>query len=310
MTLESMESSVRQLRAEFEELVTAHRPALWQFCFRLTGSAWDAEDLVQETLAKAFARLAHFWQPLETRPYLFRIASNAYIDSMRRRRLSTQDLESTPEPSGPATDIGETWGAIEVLVQLLPPRQRIVVLLTQVFEFTASEVGAMLSMTEGAVKSALYRARETLKAQSIEAGNTGTCLLKRASSAVVARYLDAFNRRDPEAILALLDPEVTGDIIGVGEEYGREVVRKNSVSEWAADPQPMWAEPGLLEESPVVFVFYRTQEHEKALAWVIELKVSEDLITSVRTFVFTPDFIRHVAQLLGLPSHLLGYRYN
>lgn len=311
--LEALEESVRQIRKQFEEIVSAYRPALWRYCHRLTGSAWDAEDLAQETLAKAFARLAHFWQPLDARSYLFRIATNTWIDSLRRARLRTDDLDSGPEQADPASAVetSETWGAMEMLVQLLPPRQRIIVLLTQVFDFTAAEVGAMLGLTEGAVKAALYRARTTLKAQ---AGQSGTeepqaRQVGAAPDQLVARYLDAFNRRDPKAIIALLNAEVTGVIVGVGEEYGLEVVRKYSLSEWAADPQPMWAEPGTLEGRPVVYVFYRTEQHDKALAWIITLDLSEDRITTIRTYVFTPDLIEYAADQLGVPAFLIGYRY-
>ncbi len=307
-TLESMEAPVRDLRKQFEDLVTTHRPALWRYCYRLTGSAWDAEDLVQETLTRAFARLAGFWQPLDARPYLFRVASNAWIDSLRRARLLTTELEAQPEIAAPEADPGETWGAIETLVQLLPPRQRAVVLLTQVFEFTAGEVGAMLGMTEGAVKAALHRARTNLKAAQATA--PAAAQATAAVSELVANYLDAFNRRDPDAIVALMDREVTGDIVGVAEEYGVEVVRKYSLAEWAADPQPMWAEPGVLEGRPVVYVFYRTEQHEKALAWVITLEESGGRITVLRNYCFAPDLVQHAANQLGVPAFLMGYRYE
>lgn len=309
--LESMEESVRRLRKQFEDLVTSHRPALWRYCYKLTGSAWDAEDLVQETLAKSFARLAHFWQPLDARSYLFRVATNAWIDSLRRARVLIQDLDSAPEPADLASsaDPAETWSALETLVQVLPPRQRVIVLLTQVFDFTAPEAGAMLGMTEGAVKAALHRARVALRAETEPSARPKARLTPAASSSLVARYLDAFNRRDPEAIIALLDDKVTGDIIGVGEEYGLDVVRKYSLSEWAADPQPMWAEPGTLEERPVVYVFYRTPQDAKALAWIVSLDISDDRIATIRIYVFTPDLIQHAADQLGLPAFRTGYCY-
>lgn len=313
-SLESLEASIRQVHKQFEEIADAHRPALWRYCHRLTGSAWDAEDLVQETLARAFARLAQFWQPLDARSYLFRIATNTWIDSLRRARVQTTDLDAAaPELADPGTgvtDPGETWGAMELLVQLLPPRQRAILLLTQVFDFTAGEVGAMIGLTEGAVKAALHRARATLKARG--AGEPDANATQPAAAhhqQLVARYIDAFNRRDLDALLALLDAEVTGDIVGAGQEYGLEVVRKYSLSEWAADPQPMWAEPGTLEDRPVVYVYYRTEQHDRALAWIITLDLSDDRITTIRTYCFTPDLIQHAADQLGVPAVLMGYRY-
>lgn len=303
---ESMEGAVRQLRQQFDEQAEAHRPDLWRYCYRLTGSAWDAEDLVQETLTRAFARLARFWQPLEIRPYLFRVASNAYIDSLRSARVETAELA---EPVAPVPDPLETWGAVESLVELLPPRQRVVVLLTQVFAFTNAEAGAMLHMTEGAVKAALHRARATLKSASRRDAPVSGSRLAPDQSAVVSRYLDAFNRRDPAAIAALLDADVTGEIVGVATELGRETVERNSLAEWAADPQFMWAEAGQLEGRPVLFVFCRTDEHERALSWIVTLGLSEDRVTAVGTYFYTPELISHAAAQLGIPAVSNGYRY-
>ena len=83
---EHLSESARQLRQQFDELVAGHREGLWRYCLKLTGNPWDAEDLVQDTLLKAFGRLSFYWQPLNIRAYLFRIASNAWIDSWRRLR--------------------------------------------------------------------------------------------------------------------------------------------------------------------------------------------------------------------------------
>ena len=84
--LQEFAPSVREVHDRFVEATERHRPALWDYCLRLTGSPWDAEDLVQETMLRAFARLSHVWQPLrDGRAYLFRIASNTWIASLRRR---------------------------------------------------------------------------------------------------------------------------------------------------------------------------------------------------------------------------------
>ncbi|HLN62934.1 MAG TPA: RNA polymerase sigma factor, partial [Symbiobacteriaceae bacterium] len=117
-TLEELESPLRQLRQRFEDLTEPCRPDLWRYCLRLTGSPWDAEDLVQETLARAFARMAQYWQPLEARPYLFRIATNTWIDARRRARLPLDELDAqVPAPTTP--DPSATLAAMEFLVTLL-----------------------------------------------------------------------------------------------------------------------------------------------------------------------------------------------
>ena len=84
--LQSLAASVRAAQDAFVSAIEPHRDAFWRYCYRLTGSVWDAEDLVQESLARAFGRLSMVWQPPQLRAYLFRIASNTWIDSRRHAR--------------------------------------------------------------------------------------------------------------------------------------------------------------------------------------------------------------------------------
>ncbi|MGE6256912.1 sigma factor [Heyndrickxia sporothermodurans] len=64
MTLEGLSNPLRDVKKTFDEMIIPHRPALWSYCYRITGSPWDAEDLVQETLIKAFSSLTKIWQPI------------------------------------------------------------------------------------------------------------------------------------------------------------------------------------------------------------------------------------------------------
>lgn len=311
-TLEGLGNPLRDLHKRFGEMTDPVRPALWRYCLRLTGSPWDAEDLVQETLTKAFTRLSGFWQPLEPKPYLFRIATNAWIDIQRRSKLHLDQLneaQGIADPSA-ASDQGETWAAMETLVGVLPPRQRAVVLLIDVFAFTAGEVAAMAGSTEGAVKATLHRARETLRRTAAEGEAGPTARRTAPPTPLIARYLDAFNRRDPDALAALMTDDVTRDLVGVAEEYGLEYVRKYSMTSWAEDTQPMWAESGELDGRPVLYVFFRTPEHEQALAWILTLETVGERVTFERNFCFCPDLLRHAAQQLGVPTALYGYHYN
>lgn len=214
--LHDLSKPMREMRKPFLELVEPHRQRLWKYCLRLTGSPWDAEDLFQETMAKAFSRLAFFWQPLEARPYLFRIASNAWIDEVCRHRTVPEDLEELPQPSLADPDQAEVREAMETLIGLLPPRQRVAVLLVDVFDFTAAEVGAMLGLTEGAVRAVLHRARTTLRTQGPAVPGWEPQRLSVQARHVVDRFIDAFNRRDPEGIVALMDVGASAENLGVG----------------------------------------------------------------------------------------------
>lgn len=313
-TLDHMAAPLRALRDEFLALTEPHRPALWRFCLRLTGSPWDAEDLVQETMLRAFARLGNFWQPLaDARAYLFRVASNTWIDSLRRGRVALDPLDETRElAANDDPSLGaDVSDALERLVLLLPPRQRVIVLLSDVFDFPAREIGAMVGATEGAVRAALHRARETLRQGRDVAG--GATAGERAAVAgharVLARFVEAFNRRDADAIVALLDADASADIVHVAEELGRDVIRDQSLREGLANPLPQRAELGELAGEPVVLVHADVPGEGEALSWMIRLGVAGGKICTWRAYYFTPELIAYAAERLGARAVTAGYRY-
>lgn len=313
-SLDSLAEPLREMRLRFEAVLAPHREALWDYCRRLTGSAWDAEDLVQETMLKAFASLAKLWQPVDARAYLFRIASNAWIDQVRRaRRAPMEELEAHPELEADSISERrvEVREAMERLVTLLPPRQRVVLLLCDLLDFRAGEVAAMLGSTDGAVKSALQRARTTLARASAPGSEPLRTAIDRtaAQHPVVERYLAAFDARDADAIAALLHEEVTVSIVGCAEELGRSTVRASSLAEWASDPREQWVEPGYLEGRAAIFVFYRTADAPRALGWVTTLDVDADGVLAQRQYYFCPEFIRHAARALGVPAVTHGHQY-
>lgn len=308
-SLQGMGQPMRELQERFAALTEPLRPALWRYCLRLTGSVWDAEDLLQETLLKAFGRLNFYWQPLDPKPYLFRIATNAWIDIQRRARPATVEMEAAGELAAPATavDQADQMAAMEELVGLLPPRQRVVLLLVDVFAFTAGEVAGMIGTTEGAVKAALHRARTTLRAHRASAGSEGE-QRPTAPSSLVQRYLDAFNRRDVDGLAGLLHEGATCEIVGVATEIGREVIHRNSLRETFLEERPMQAITGRFAGEPVVGILFQTAG-EWALGWVIRLDEEEGAITRMWSYFFTPELIAQCAADWGYPAISHGYRY-
>jgi len=307
--LQSLGERSRELRSEFEHLVEPNRRPLWRFCLRLTGSAWDAEDLSQETLLKALGGLYRFGQVLDPRAYLFRIASNTWIDQQRRSRPTAEldTVEDLPAAAAPEAS-SNLSDAMEMLVRFLPPRQRVVFLLIEGFEFQAREVAAMLRLTDGAVKALLHRAREALH-QARQSPNMPASP-PTAANKLVAAYLDAFNRRDPEALAALFDPQATNYIVGDWEEQGVETMKKYSLHFWKAEPAAERAEYRRLLARDVVVVTTRLPDGSEALWSVIELELGTDRVLGHRWYFFCPEFLEHAAAELGLPAATHGYFYK
>ncbi|HWP81409.1 MAG TPA: sigma-70 family RNA polymerase sigma factor, partial [Bacteroidota bacterium] len=245
--IEQLEKSLRDLRNQFVAMTSPYRPALWSYCLKLTGSPWDAEDLVQETMLKAFSRMALLGQAVNIKAYLFRIASNSWIDTVRRRRATADESEQI-ETGDEQLDSLETREALEVLVETLPPRQRSIVLLVDMFDFKPGEVASMIDSTEGAVKAALHRARTTLRSQaSIEQTD-----IKRVRTGVkpplpvIERYIEAFNKRDADALVQLMKEEAVNEIVGDWEEHGVDAMKQSSLYYWRQEKEKTWVEYGTL----------------------------------------------------------------
>jgi len=154
---------VRDDRNAFLDLVEDLRVELFGYCRSLTGDPFDAEDLAQETLLRAFWRMTSEPGIENPRAYLFRTATHAFIDERRRvpRRGVPEELTEIPAPEAPPAV--EVRDAMEKAARVLAPRERAVLLLKDVFAFTLAEAAGFLETTVGAVKAALHRARTKIR---------------------------------------------------------------------------------------------------------------------------------------------------
>ncbi|WP_168413075.1 sigma-70 family RNA polymerase sigma factor [Bacillus salacetis] len=304
--LENVSTSMRDMKKRFDQLIEPHRPALWQYCRMITRSPWDAEDLVQETLLKAYSALPRIFQPVIPKSYLFRIATNSWLNHQRKQQriVLEEDTDEPYEDQDPFT-IRE---AIEKLVIYLSPKQRAVILLFDVFQFQGSEVAAMMGSTEGSVKALLHRARRNLKQLSHEDHYIPEQKGGSAKDPVIEAYLDAFNRRDPDAIAALLDDNAVNDIVHTSFEYGKDTIRNHSLEGWANDPMPMKAVYQLLWGRPAVVVMTK-KDGKDAVYSLIELELDAGVIVKKRTYYFCQDLLEAVGEELHLPVHTNGYIY-
>jgi RNA polymerase sigma-70 factor (ECF subfamily) len=231
MTYEPAATNRQGTEAEFRALVEPHLRALHVHCYRMLGSLHEAEDLVQETLLRAWRRYGTFAGRSSFRAWLYGIATNACLDVLRRRRtrllpsqvLPPGDPTALPEP--PRTDLAwldpypdhlleadpaehadlreSVRLAFVAAVQQLPPRQRAVLLLRDVLGWSAVEVAELLGSSVASVTSALQRAR---------AGVESVPPLERVSDdverATVERYIAAWDAADVAALAALLKEDV------------------------------------------------------------------------------------------------------
>lgn len=305
--LEDLEKEAWPLKKKFLKIIEPYRSDLWRYCRYLTRSPWDAEELVQETLLKAFASLSQIWQPLKPKHYLFRIATNTWINMQRKNKFIEDEFleEITMVDREPAKF--EITAAIETLLQQLPLRQVVIVLLIDVFDFTARETAEMLTTTEGAVKSALYRARQKLKTISTEEeshlqSGMDSKHQKNYDSKTLDAFVAAFNRRDPDAMAALLDESAYHDIIHVGQEFGRETIRKYSITDDFKDPtiHLQHSEARVIFGQPVMVVFIK-QNDELQLHDIIYIRTEEGRIVFFRHYYFCEDFLREAAREINIP---------
>ena len=223
-------------------LIEQYRPALTGHCYRMLGSVVDAEDAVQEAMLRAWKNADRFREQSSLKTWLYRIATNVCLDTLsatNRRRVRPVELSDTPGvvrddlvleqrprehwvepiPDAAALPAAEDCDpeerailresirlAFVAALQYLPPRQRAVLLLTQVLNWSAAETAESLDMTVAAVNGALQRARATLESRN-------PAVVPRALSEeqkqLVARYVDAFERYDVSALITLLHDEAT-----------------------------------------------------------------------------------------------------
>ncbi|MCY0986729.1 sigma-70 family RNA polymerase sigma factor [Nannocystis sp. ILAH1] len=213
-----------------------HRAALTGHCYRMLGSAAEADDAVQDTLVRAWRALDRFEGRSSLRTWLYRIATRVCLDALSRRSRRARPMELGP--MGTIDDAlvslpGEQWVepipdfhalpadadpyeraslresirlAFVAALQHLPPKQRAVLLLTEVLGWPAAEVAGSLETSVAAVNSALQRARATLASRGV---GTGRASLSASQSQLLERFVDAFERYDMDALSSLLHQDAT-----------------------------------------------------------------------------------------------------
>jgi len=308
-----------------EARLEQHRIELSGYCYRMLGSSTDAEDAVQETLTRAWRAHDRFEERSSLRTWLFRIATNVCFDSLDagKRRARPMDISGPWAPDGhvpdpllefawlepvPDTSVlpdrrdpGDVIVARESIrlafvaaLQHLPSRQRAVLILREVLAWSAQDVADLLDTSVPAVNSALQRARATL--DGVDFAATEPWLPDDAEQrALLARYVDAFERYDMDALTALVHEDATQSM----PPYELWLRGRDDILAWWAGPGMACAGsrlvPTVANGSPA-FGQYRTTG-----PWALQvLEIEDGRIVELSFFLDTATLFPR----FGLPTTL------
>jgi RNA polymerase sigma-70 factor (ECF subfamily) len=327
------ESSLRTRpdQRELELQLERHRPELTAYCYRMLGSAFEAEDAVQETFLRAWRGFDRFEGRAALRSWLYRIATNVCLDMLsgRERRARPMDLGPARSPDGPVggtlpeatwiqpmpdalvvadDDPAEKAVARETIklafvaaLQHLPPRQRAVLILFEVLRWKAAEVAELLETSVASVNSALQRARATLEASNVSAAETPPSVDEEDAD-LLARYVEAFERYDMEALTSLIHEDATQSM----PPYELWLSGRDDILRWWVGPGagcrgsrviPTTAANG----SPAFGQFRPSADGDGYDPWALQvLEIAEGRIVEFTFFLDT----ERVFPLFGLPLRL------
>jgi len=316
---------------EVERELEAHRSELTGYCYRMLASPFEAEDAVQETFIRAWRSYDRFEGRSSLRSWLYRIATNVCLDMLsgRERRARPMDLRPAVDPDpahlntlseatwvqpapdgmlvpeGDPADVAVARESIKLAfiaaLQHLPARQRASLILCDVLRWKASEVAELLDSSVASVNSALQRARATLDANDLAAETTAPSV-EQADADLLARYVDAFERYDLDALAAVVHEDATQSM----PPYDMWLRGRDDIFTW-------WFGPGIgcsgsrIVPAPAAngspaFGQYKPSETGSGFdPWALQVIEVEDGSIVELTFFLDTD---RVFPLFGLPPRL------
>jgi RNA polymerase sigma-70 factor, ECF subfamily len=318
----SLASALRSSWHAFLETYEPLRSELYRYCRHLTRSPWDAEDLAQDAMARAFVTLGQVGEPPPNpRAWLFRVASNLWLDQLRRRKREEPWREHDERAT--VADPRVTREAAGTLMGQLSPQERAAVVLKDVFDLSLDEIAEALSTTTGAVKAALHRGRDRL----VEPPPEPT---RAPPAPVLDAFCAAFNAGDLDRLSSLLLDTASVEVVGATTQYGREAARRTvlygmlfgSKRMATADvnggiearfmqgvlPAPPRVEAVAHRGEWLVLHWYRHHDGEAVRA-ITRVEGDGDRVARLQNYFFNPDFIAEVCGELGLSWRSNGYRW-
>jgi RNA polymerase sigma-70 factor (ECF subfamily) len=272
-----------EARAEFEKLVAQIRPELHRYCARMTGSVVDGEDVVQDTLAKAFYLLPETDEIANLRNWIFRIAHNKAIDHTRaysRRFVEPLGEHSNIPADGSSVDRADVLKMSLGLFMRLTPAQRGALILKDVLEHSLTEIAEILELSVLSVKGLLHRGRATLHGLA-EEGNKKAPVLDPQERMLLEGYVRHFAARDFDQLRALLARDVRLEIVGVAKNNGAKPLgcylgRYSEAKDW-------FPCVGSVEGRPAILMF-NPQETSERPSYFILLDSVKGEVASIRDY--------------------------
>jgi RNA polymerase sigma-70 factor, ECF subfamily len=329
----SAQRTGRAESGELELLLEQHRAELTSYAYRMLGSAFEAEDAVQETMLRAWRGFDRFEGRAALRSWLYRIATNVCLDMLsgRQRRARPMDLgpartadaplgDALPEVTwiepipdgrvlpaeGDPAELAESRETIRLAfvaaLQHLPARQRAVLILREVLRWKATEVAELLETTVASVNSALQRARSALAATDLDATRPSRPM-DESQRALLDRYVDAFERYDMDALTSLLHEDATWSM----PPYELWLRTHLDIRKWCLGPgigcRSSRLVPTVANGSPAFGQYKPSGARGIREPWSLQvLEVSGDRISGITFFLDTPRWF----PLFGLPPRLEG----
>jgi RNA polymerase sigma-70 factor (ECF subfamily) len=321
---ERLAAAVAGDQQAFSDLVEPYRAELLVHCYRLLGSAQDAEDMVQETFLRAWNRVDRFTGGQYFRAWLYKIATNICLDALdkRSRRGLAPSIFPASDPRapiGPAID-ESIWLepfpdellpevapgpearytlresitlAFLAALQLLPPRQRVILILCDVLDWRAREVAQLLDITVAAVNGLLRRARSTMHGSYHE--NQPARTIDKSIRAVLNRYVEAWESGDVEALVALLANKVVFTMPPSPTWFsGRKAVRLHAETMFSRQAHDHWRLQPTRANNQIAFACYRRDEidgqYQAHALQVLSLEGTQ--ITAIHMFLLPQIFAR------------------
>ncbi|MEP6898740.1 MAG: sigma-70 family RNA polymerase sigma factor [Rhodanobacter sp.] len=270
---------------EFEDRLKTLRPRLHRYCARMTGSAVDGEDVLQDSLVKALRARAEGAEVDNLEGWLIRIAHHACLDFLRRRSRNTVvPFTDVIEMAAPESDVDIVAVSFHTFLQL-PELQRCAVILKDVLGHSVEEIASITGSTPAAAKSALQRGRTALRQLAQLPEDTRLPLMSDAARQKIAAYVDLFQSGDFDAIRVMLADDVKLELVNRIKLEGRDKVGVY-FTRYAEETKWRFAF-GAVEGRPAMLVFDSGSPMEEPTHFVL-LDWRNDRITTIRDYLFAP----------------------